>query len=122
MKTPDEIKKGLEALDKMQFFMGQRAGRELWMNKPHDVQEKDLESFNRDVEIVRGLIQQLERERDALLKDLKATDPCNNCKNSCTARGCDGECCRCDHWEMCPCLGCDTDRHWEWVGIKEDNT
>lgn len=61
-RTPDEIKKGLECLDKMQFFMGQRAGRELWNEKPHDVQEQDLEQYNRDVEKVRALIQQLEAE------------------------------------------------------------
>ena len=81
MRSPDEIKKGLEALDKMQFFMGQRAGRELWMNKPHDVQEKDLESFNRDVEIVRGLIQQLERERDAAVEAC-GKFPCESCVES----------------------------------------
>ena len=60
MKTPEEIKKGMECLDKMQFFMGQRAGRELWADKPHEIQEKDIESFNRDIETVRSLIQQLE--------------------------------------------------------------
>ena len=62
MKSHDEIKKGLECLDKMQFFMGQRAGRELWNEKPHDVQERDLEQYNRDVDTVRALIQQLEAE------------------------------------------------------------
>ena len=62
MKSPDEIKKGLECLDKMQFFMGQRAGRELWNEKPHDVQEQDLEQYNRDAEKVRALIQQLEAQ------------------------------------------------------------
>ena len=62
MKTPEEIKKGLECLDKMQFFMGQRAGRELWADKPHEIQEKDIESFNRDIETVRNLIRQLEAQ------------------------------------------------------------
>lgn len=63
MKIPDEIKKGLECLDKMQFFMGQRAGRELWNEKPHDVQEQDLEQYNRDAKKVRALIQQLQAEK-----------------------------------------------------------
>ena len=70
-KTPDEIKKGLECLDKMQFFMGQRAGRELWMEKPHDVQEKDIESYNRDIETVRNFIQQLETKNHQLLTKIK---------------------------------------------------
>lgn len=43
----------LDTLDKMQFFLGQRAGRELWNDKPEDVQEKDLENFNRDIEKIK---------------------------------------------------------------------
>ena len=75
MKSPDEIKKGLECLDKMQFFMGQRAGRELWNEKPHDVQERDLEQYNHDVDTVRALIQQLEdhlREATKKVEQLEA--------------------------------------------------
>lgn len=59
MKTP-EINKAFECLDKMRFFMGQRAGRELWMDKPYDVQERDIEHFNRDIETVRDCIHRLE--------------------------------------------------------------
>lgn len=62
MKTPEEIKKGMECLDKMQFFMGQRAGRELWADKPHDIQQKDLVAYNRDIETVRNLVQLLESQ------------------------------------------------------------
>ncbi len=43
----------LDTLDKMQFFLGQRAGRELWNDKPEDVQEKDLENFNKDIEKIK---------------------------------------------------------------------
>lgn len=43
----------LDTLDKMQFFLGQRAGRELWNDKPEDIQEKDLENFNRDIEKIK---------------------------------------------------------------------
>lgn len=46
----------LEILDKFQFFQGQRAGRELWSDKPKEVQEKDLENFNRDVGKIRDFI------------------------------------------------------------------
>lgn len=112
-KTPDEIKKGLEALDKMQFFMGQRAGRELWMDKPHDVQEKDLESFNHDVETVRGLVQHLKRERDALLEGLKRADlGCEYCKHCNSSVEPDAD--------KCPCNKCRDNSLWEWAGIKED--
>lgn len=132
-KTPDEIKKGLECLDKMQFFMGQRAGRELWMEKPKDVQEKDIESYNRDIKIVRNLIQQLEaenhqlltkvkqletkcqqleRERDAAVKDIEVDGVCGTCKYL-------------DFYEeKCPCdqcvhIGRGLNSHWQWRGVKE---
>ena len=43
----------LDVLDKMQFFLGQRAGRELWNDKPEDIQEKDLENFNEDIQKIK---------------------------------------------------------------------
>jgi len=33
--------KVIDGLERLQFF-NQRAGRELWADKPHDVQEKDI--------------------------------------------------------------------------------
>lgn len=64
-------------------------------------------------------IERLEREKDALLKDLRATDPCDNCKHCGTAWECDGDCSFCYHSETCQCRECDDDSHWEWAGIKE---
>lgn len=54
-----EIKtnEALDILDKLQFFQGQRAGRELWLDKPPVVQEQDLYNFNRDIEKIRSYIQ-----------------------------------------------------------------
>lgn len=46
----------MDILDKWEFFLGQRAGRELWGDKPKDVQDKDLADFNRDLETVRSFI------------------------------------------------------------------
>ncbi len=51
-----EIEKAIEILDKLSFFGGQRAGRELWNDKPRDVQDEDIASFNRDVEWLRDFI------------------------------------------------------------------
>lgn len=51
-----ELEKILEILDKLQFFGGQRAGRELWNDKQREVQDEDIESFNRDIESVRDFI------------------------------------------------------------------
>ena len=46
----------LEILDKMEFFQGQRAGRELWIDKPKDVQEQDLQRFNDDIRKIREYV------------------------------------------------------------------
>lgn len=127
MKTPDEIKKGLECLDKMQFFMGQRAGRELWMEKPKDVQEKDIESYNRDIKIVRNLIQQLETENHQLLTKVEQlTAKCHQLERerdaavACIPRFCGfckwfGEDRKCKRTN-----GCGASTGWEWRGVKEE--
>ena len=47
----------LEVLDKLSFFGGQRAGRELWNDKTREVQDEDIASFNRDIEWLREFIQ-----------------------------------------------------------------
>ena len=46
----------LEVLDKLSFFGGQRAGRELWNDKSRKVQDEDIASFNRDIEWLREFI------------------------------------------------------------------
>lgn len=51
-----EIEKTIEILDKLSFFGGQRAGRELWSDKPREVQDEDIAKFNRDIEYLRGVI------------------------------------------------------------------
>ena len=37
-----ELEKAFDMLDKLSFFGGQRAGRELWNNKPREVQDEDI--------------------------------------------------------------------------------
>lgn len=36
-----DVEKVIDGLERLRFF-NQRAGRELWSDKPHDVQEKDI--------------------------------------------------------------------------------
>ena len=52
----EELTKAMEILDKLSFFGGQRAGRELWNDKPREVQDEDIANFNRDVEQLRDFI------------------------------------------------------------------
>ena len=49
-----------DILDKWEFFYGQRAGRELWADKPTEVQDEDIANFCRDLGSVR---EALERTR-----------------------------------------------------------
>lgn len=51
-----DVSEAIEILDKMQFFGGQRAGRELWADKPKKVQDADLVAFNRDIELLRKVV------------------------------------------------------------------
>lgn len=40
-----------------QAIEGQRAGRELWADKPTDVQNEDIANFCRDLGIVKGALE-----------------------------------------------------------------
>ena len=56
MNSKENIFKCLEILDKFQFFQGQRAGRELWNDKPVEIQNKDIKNFNKDIEFIRNVL------------------------------------------------------------------
>ncbi len=47
------IDRAIEILNKWEFFYGQRAGRELWADKPTEVQNEDIANFCRDLGLVR---------------------------------------------------------------------
>ena len=54
--SKENIFKCLEILDKFQFFQGQRAGRELWNDKPTEIQDEDIKNFNKDIEFIRNVL------------------------------------------------------------------
>ena len=58
----------VDILDKMDFFQGQRAGRELWNDKPFDVQEQDVANFSRDVALLKKYIKELTEENEKLAR------------------------------------------------------
>lgn len=76
----ERLKTVMEILDKMNFFQGQRAGRELWNDKPFEVQEEDLKNFKRDINIIGNYIFKIEKElkqyRDAEEQGLLLRLPC----------------------------------------------
>jgi chromosome segregation ATPase len=70
---PEDVVRALDILDKMDFFQGQRAGRELWLEKPFEVQEQDIADFSQGIAFVKNLITNalaLLRDKDAEQKDL----------------------------------------------------
>ena len=63
--------KVFDILNKFEFFQGQRAGRELWNNKPKEVQDKDISDFIKDINYIRSYLQDsvvLSREEICELK------------------------------------------------------
>lgn len=55
----EKIEKAYDILDKWEFFYGQRAGRELWAEKNKDIQDEDIENFNKDISFVREVLDAL---------------------------------------------------------------
>ena len=53
----------IDVLEKWSFFFGQRAGRELWGDKPKAVQDQDIIDFNREMEIVCSALRPITREQ-----------------------------------------------------------
>lgn len=77
--TDNEVAKALDILEKHEFFVGQRAGRELWSKKPVDVQNKDIEDFVKDFAYLKDLINrqkaEIEKHRrvfETIHKEIKA--------------------------------------------------
>lgn len=63
-----ELRKAIEILDKLSFFGGQRAGRDLWNDKPREVQDEDIASFNRDIEWLREFIRKYMNSGGMMMK------------------------------------------------------
>ncbi len=62
----------IEILEKFDMFQGQRAGRELWQDKPFKVQEQDIADFSRDVNLLIGYIKELTEEVANLQEKVEA--------------------------------------------------
>ena len=105
MKTPDEIKKGLECCEFSATSMSQCRGCpymvDCHVNRPKTNLKKDALAY----------VQQLERERDAAVKTLKEIGDCEYCKHNayCTTIfpncvECEKTDCACDN-EVCEICG-----------------
>ena len=57
MKDKETQNNVFDILDKFEFFQGQRAGRELWLDKPKEMQDKDISDFIKDINYIRSYLQ-----------------------------------------------------------------
>ena len=114
MRKPNEIKKGLGYCNMHQCPL---------LKCPYFNEAYCGETLNTDA---LAYIQQLERERDALLADLKEADiiECDHCryyKNAdsadCDAADCD--CVFCEN-ESCKCRDCRGNSNWQWRGVQKE--
>lgn len=67
-----DIVKAFDILDKFEFFGGQRAGRELWFDKPTDIQNEDIGDFLRDLDFLKQFIKYQQAEIEELTKLLRS--------------------------------------------------
>lgn len=66
----NEFIKAWDILCKLDFF-GQRAGRELWNEKPVDVQNEDIENSSRDIAFLKDYINRQQAEIERLTNIIK---------------------------------------------------
>lgn len=60
-----KLEQALDILDKFDFF-NQRAGRELWLDKPKNIQDEDIKNFESDVEFLRNFIKVQQEELECV--------------------------------------------------------
>lgn len=64
--TDIELAKAIDICEKLNFFGGCRAGRELWFGKPADVQDIDIQNFAEDVVFLKDFINRQKAEIERL--------------------------------------------------------
>lgn len=112
MKTPDEIKKGLRFAETNCLYV-ERCEDICPYNKDCDVSDPDrmTETPRAIVADALAYIQQLERERDAAVADLRVARHCRTCESF-------------NHEPSDqPCLSCGVGgKNYKWRGVKDTRT
>ena len=68
----NKLEKVLDILNKFEFFYGQRAGRELWVDKPVEVQNQDIIDFVNNIKYIKDFLNEniiLSREELAQIEE-----------------------------------------------------
>lgn len=66
-----DLEEILEILEKWDFFYGQRSGRELWNNKPREIQDIDIKNFKRDLDKITKFINECMVGEDDIPNDME---------------------------------------------------
>ena len=127
MKTQDEIKKGLNicGYDQCSYdcpYLDNCHMDDVISELASDALEYIQQLENHIGELTEK-VAQLEKERNALLDDLREADMtmCNHCAYFVTTGSqgkCDGYCWDCDGKD-CPCNTCWDNSNWKWRGVQE---
>ena len=124
MKTPDEIKKGLECFgghcdmncDGCEFDTGYTARSQVMRDAL--VYIRQLEGQNAEQA---ARLEQVTRERDAAVKQVKEFGDCQCCTHDEICKDLFPDCGDCNNVQ-CPCNSCkaDTRNNWEWRGVPQE--
>ena len=76
--TDEEIIKANDILDKLDFF-NQRAGRELWNEKPVEFQDADIRNREEDIKFLKDLINRQKAEIERLRAKVETRTHCEHC-------------------------------------------
>lgn len=66
-----DLEEILDILEKWDFFYGQRSGRELWNDKPREIQDKDIKNFKRDLDKITKFIKECMVGEDDIPNDME---------------------------------------------------
>ena len=123
MKTPDEIKKGLECCTHGICNNCPYAADGCTSNREKIDALEYIQHLENHIGELTEKVAQLEKERNALLADLRDADmlECVHCAHyvpvGAQCKG-EGDCLECDY-KNCACNGCYGNSNWKWRGVQE---
>ena len=126
MKTPEDIKKALECCSDADGFDGDCIKcpykGEQWCGDKSKIDAlayiQQLENQIGELTKKVAQLDQVTRERDALLEIVKKLGECNYCKHDSYCPHTIQDCMNCKD-ENCKCHSCGHQSEWQWRGVQE---
>ena len=122
MKTPDDIKEGLESCVD---YYANGCGKQFCDDCPYS--ENECFQLEKDalvyIQQLESRLAQVERERDAAVQELEIAEDCYNCKYNYACKHDGNGYRKCSECGECPCSECNSGQsQYEWRGVCEENT